>query len=106
VIILEDKVYIADGNKISVADIDSTGRLGKAKDADRDTMEKDMKSAKIVTKLNSTLLASLEFWKADVLGYSDPAAWGNMQDVLLDMGLLTTSLELDQAFTNDFIGND
>ncbi len=34
------------------------------------------------------LLTSIEFWKADQLGYSDPTAWQNTEQVLLDMGLL------------------
>jgi len=49
------------------------------------------------------LAASIEFWKAERLGYSDPEAWANMQNVLLEMGLLTEPLDLDQAFTNEFI---
>lgn len=49
------------------------------------------------------LAASMELWKGDRLGYSDPQAWENMQDVLLDMGLLTEKLDLSKAFTNEFI---
>lgn len=49
------------------------------------------------------LAASMELWKGDRLGYSDPRAWENMQDVLLDMGLLTEKLDLGKAFTNEFI---
>lgn len=49
------------------------------------------------------LAASIDFWQADTLGYSDPVAWENMQMVLLDMGLLTTPLDLNKAFTNDFV---
>jgi NitT/TauT family transport system substrate-binding protein len=48
------------------------------------------------------LLTTMEFWKTDNLGYSDPQAWENMQDVLLDMGMLTQPLDLSQAFTNQF----
>jgi len=46
---------------------------------------------------------SIEFWKTYQLGYSDPAAWENMQQVLLDMGLLAQPIELNKAFTNDFV---
>ncbi len=37
------------------------------------------------------------------MGYTDPAAWENMQQVLLEMGLLTQPLDLSKAFTNDFV---
>ncbi len=49
------------------------------------------------------LATSIELWRADRLGYSDPAAWENMQTVLLDMGLLTGPLDLSKAFTNEFV---
>ncbi len=49
------------------------------------------------------LAASMELWKAERLGYSDPQAWENMQDVLLDMGLLTGKMDLSKAFTNEFV---
>lgn len=49
------------------------------------------------------LTLSIEFWQADVLGYSDGAAWENLQEVLLDMGLLSGSQDLDAVFTNAFI---
>lgn len=55
------------------------------------------------TVQKEVLAASIEFWQAEILGYSDPMAWENMQTVLLDMDLLTTPLDLTQAFTNDFI---
>ena len=49
------------------------------------------------------LAESIEFWKAERLGYSDPRAWENMQDLLLEMDLLTEPLDLDQAFSNEFL---
>jgi NitT/TauT family transport system substrate-binding protein len=49
------------------------------------------------------LITSIEFWKADQLGYSDPTAWQNTEQVLLDMGFLTKPVDVSQAFTNDFL---
>jgi NitT/TauT family transport system substrate-binding protein len=49
------------------------------------------------------LLLSLESWKADRLGFSKPQAWANMHEILLDMGLLTEQLDVEAAFTNDFL---
>ena len=49
------------------------------------------------------LETSVEQWKAERLGYSDPQAWENMQSVLLEMGLLKDELNLNKAFTNEFI---
>lgn len=49
------------------------------------------------------LLTSIEQWKTDRLGYSNPQAWENMQAVLLDMGLIDSELDLTKAFTNEFI---
>jgi len=37
------------------------------------------------------------------LGYSDPESWKNMEQVLLEMGLLEEHLDLSQAFTNEFL---
>ena len=49
------------------------------------------------------LATSMELWKADRPGYSDPQAWENMQDVLLGMGLIPEKQDLSKAFTNEFI---
>ena len=37
------------------------------------------------------------------MGYSEPAAWENMQRILLKMGLLETELDLSKAYDNRFI---
>ena len=49
------------------------------------------------------LETSIEEWKTDRLGYSDPQAWENMQNVLLDMGLIPEKQDLSKAFTNEFV---
>ena len=49
------------------------------------------------------LATSIEQWKAERLGYSDPQAWENMQDILLEMGLISEKMDLSKAFTNEFI---
>jgi len=49
------------------------------------------------------LETSIEQWKTDRLGYSDPQAWENMQNVLLDMGLIAEKQDLSKAFTNQFV---
>lgn len=68
-------------------------------------------SKKYVENLASTdqnvqkevLRITIDEWKADRLGYSDPKSWENMQQVLLNMGLLKEPLDLSQAYTNQFI---
>jgi NitT/TauT family transport system substrate-binding protein len=49
------------------------------------------------------LAASIEEWKTQRLGYSDPKAWENMQDVLLEAGLISQKMDLSKAYTNQFI---
>ncbi|MBI3173465.1 MAG: ABC transporter substrate-binding protein [Chloroflexi bacterium] len=49
------------------------------------------------------LLTSIELWKADHIGLSDPQAWSNMNDLLVKMGQLSTPLDVSKAFTNDFV---
>ncbi|MCS6993159.1 MAG: ABC transporter substrate-binding protein [Anaerolineales bacterium] len=49
------------------------------------------------------LAASIEMWKAPRLGYSDPAAWENMQTVLLEMGMYPSPVDLSKAFSNDYL---
>jgi NitT/TauT family transport system substrate-binding protein len=47
--------------------------------------------------------ASLEFWKTNHLGVSDPQAWQNMYAILREMGLISASLDYIQAFSNDYV---
>ncbi len=49
------------------------------------------------------LQASLVFWKSERPGYSDPQAWKNMQDILLEMALLPAPVALEKAFSNDYL---
>lgn len=49
------------------------------------------------------LEVSTQFWTSDRPGYSDPQAWQNMQDILLEMGLIAGAVDLDAAFSNEFL---
>ncbi|HVN15354.1 MAG TPA: ABC transporter substrate-binding protein [Anaerolineales bacterium] len=49
------------------------------------------------------LARSIDLWKANHLGESDPQAWQNMNDLLVKMGLLKTPLDVSKAFTNQFV---
>jgi NitT/TauT family transport system substrate-binding protein len=49
------------------------------------------------------LAASIPLWQSSVLGYSDPQAWENMQDLLLQMKLLSGPQDLNSAFSNAFL---
>jgi NitT/TauT family transport system substrate-binding protein len=51
----------------------------------------------------AVLDASLEYWRGDPLGMSDPDAWQKTADVMLDAGLLSTAVDVEQAFTNDYL---
>ena len=50
----------------------------------------------------AVLEASVALYQKEPLGYSDPKAWENMEQVLLDMGLLVNPVELDSSYTNEF----
>ncbi|MGB7537793.1 MAG: ABC transporter substrate-binding protein [Anaerolineales bacterium] len=49
------------------------------------------------------LVETLAFWKSDKPGWSDLAAWQNMEATLRSMGLLTGEMDITRAFTNDFL---
>jgi NitT/TauT family transport system substrate-binding protein len=46
---------------------------------------------------------SIEMWKTSTPGKTDKQAWENMQSILLKMGLLTKSLDITSAFSNDYL---
>ena len=49
------------------------------------------------------LQTSIPMFAIEKNGVTDLQAWQNMQQVLLDMGLLLEPLPLDEAFTNEFL---
>lgn len=49
------------------------------------------------------LKTSIGLYQTEPWGASDPQAWQNMQQVLLDMGLLTDPLDLSKAYSNDYL---
>jgi NitT/TauT family transport system substrate-binding protein len=49
------------------------------------------------------LQRTIELWRSDTPGRSDPQAWENMQETLLTMGLIREPLDLSKTFTNDFL---
>ena len=49
------------------------------------------------------LAASVDMWKMQKPGYTEPVAWENMQKVLLDMGMLQAPLDLSKAYSNSFL---
>jgi NitT/TauT family transport system substrate-binding protein len=49
------------------------------------------------------LLVSIEFWGTERIGYSDPQAWENMNNLLAKMGMIPERVDLGKAFTNEFV---
>lgn len=49
------------------------------------------------------LTTTIELWDAERLGVSDPDLWALTQEVLMKMGFLDAPIDLDAAFTNDFL---
>jgi NitT/TauT family transport system substrate-binding protein len=47
--------------------------------------------------------ASMTYWEAERIGYADPDAWENMNAVLLETGLIAKAVDVDQAYSNEFI---
>lgn len=49
------------------------------------------------------LKTSIEFWQAERIGYSDPQAWENMNDLLVKMKVIPAPVDLSKAFTNEYL---
>jgi NitT/TauT family transport system substrate-binding protein len=49
------------------------------------------------------LLATVELWDADQLGFAETAAWDQTQQTLLQMGFLDSPVDVSEAFTNRFL---
>lgn len=53
--------------------------------------------------LRNVLEESVSFWKTDQPGVSKPDAWTNMHNILLEMGLLESPLNVQDAYSNDYL---
>lgn len=51
----------------------------------------------------SVLSASIPFWNTLNNGYSSEASWAIMEDLLVDMQLISGQAPLDESFTNEFL---
>lgn len=49
------------------------------------------------------LEATLEYWQADRLGYSDPEVWGGTYRFLRDVNILTRDQPVAESYTNAFV---
>ena len=49
------------------------------------------------------LATSIELYQLEPWGWSDPQSWKNTENVLLDMGLISQPLDLEKAYTNDYL---
>jgi NitT/TauT family transport system substrate-binding protein len=81
--------------------VDATANPDEAYEISKKYIENLDKSNPAVQK--AVLAASVEFWKSPTPGATLPQAWENMQTLLLDMGLLKKTIDLNLAYTNDFL---
>lgn len=51
----------------------------------------------------AVLEATLPYWQADRLGYSEAATWEQSQQVMRDAGLLDETVPVEALFTNEFL---
>ena len=49
------------------------------------------------------LATSAELWKAERMGYSNPAAWENMNRLLAEMGWIEQPVDLSKTYRNDLL---
>lgn len=49
------------------------------------------------------LIATIDLWDAEQLGYSETESWELTQDVIDGMGMLAQQVDVSEAFTNDFL---
>jgi NitT/TauT family transport system substrate-binding protein len=47
--------------------------------------------------------ASIDLWRSDQPGVSSPEAWATSADFMLKTGLIQEAIEVDSAYTNDFV---
>jgi NitT/TauT family transport system substrate-binding protein len=51
----------------------------------------------------AVLDATVTYWQGQPLGWSDPLAWQETAQVMLEAGLLSSPVEAGEAFTNDYL---
>jgi NitT/TauT family transport system substrate-binding protein len=51
----------------------------------------------------AVLEASLPYWRAEVLGLSDPAAWAASVAVMRQFGYIDTDLDPETLYSNEFV---
>lgn len=66
-----------------------------------ETLQADFDSAELLQF--QVLLETIPLWEAEQLGFSEVEAWENMQQTLLQIGLIEAATDLEAAFTNDFL---
>jgi NitT/TauT family transport system substrate-binding protein len=51
----------------------------------------------------AVLEASIELWRSDQPGVSDPQAWSESAEFMLDTGLVETPVDVETLYTNEFV---
>ena len=49
------------------------------------------------------LLASIDLWSAEQIGFTDATSWEIMQDTLIEMGFLEDVIDLESVYTNIYL---